>query len=550
MKRIMVGLVAAAAFTASLSAVDLDAPEIVATAQKIRPGAIRAHMKFLANDLLEGRGTGTRGFDLAALYVTAQFEAMGLEPAGTVGFFQQVPLRRSKVDLSKSSFAIERNGTTTELTREKDFVLAPTWAASETFVTAPVVFVGFGVTAPEKNYDDYASIDVRDKIVAYLAGAPEKFESYLRAHHASSGEKARNAAAHGAVGMIMIRRPVDEERTGWDRVVRQSTHARMRWIDLDGTLINSYPTIQSQVTVSRPGAEKLFAGSPRSLTQVFATASEGLPQAFPLPGRVMLKTVNEQSSLESPNVAALLRGSDPALKDEYLVYSGHLDHLGIGVPVAGDSIYNGAVDNGSGIAGMLEVARLFAELPKRPRRSILFLAVTGEESGLLGSDFFAHHPTVPLASIVANLNIDMVSVLYPPQDLVALGAENSTLGKTARKAAAALKLEVSPDPKPEENYFVRSDQYSFIKMGIPALALDAGMKTSKPGINTDELVREWTRARYHAPQDDLNQPMDFDAVATVMKANFLVGYEVVNARERPRWNEGDYFGMKYGRNKR
>jgi len=537
------------AFSASLWAVDLNSPLVRETVQRVRPRTIRAHMKFLADDLLEGRGTGTRGFDLAARYVAAQFDLMGLEPAGTLGFEQQVPFRRSLVDLVKSSLALERNGATTELVRGTDFVLSPTWSAAETFVTAPVVFVGFGVTAPEKGYDDYSSVDVRGKIVVYLAGAPEKFAGYLRAHHASSGEKARNAAAHGAVGMIMIRRPVDEQRTGWDRVVRQSTHSRMRWIDLDGTLVNSFPMIQGQATLSRSGAEKIFAGSPRSLAQVFSTANEGRPQAFSLAGRVTLKTVNEHGSVRSPNVAAVLPGSDPVLKHEYLVYSAHLDHLGIGVPVAGDSIYNGAVDNGSGIAGMLEVARMFTELPERPRRSIIFLAVTGEESGLLGSDFFAHHPTVPLSSIVANLNIDMVNMLYQPLDLVALGADNSTLGRVTRSAAAVLKLEVSPDPKPEENYFVRSDQYSFIKMGIPALALDAGMKTSDPKIDTGALAREWTRSKYHAPQDDLNQPMNYEAVATIMKANFLVGYEVANATERPRWNEGDYFGVKYGRGK-
>lgn len=547
MKRMMVGLVFALTLTASLLAVDLDSPVARETVLTVRPGALRAHVKFLADDLLEGRGTGTRGFDLAARYVAAQFEAMGLEPAGTGGFEQQVPLRRSVVNLAKSSFAIERNGTTTDLTRETDFVLGPTWAATETFVAAPVVFVGFGVTAPEKNYDDYASIDVRDKVVAFMTGAPEKFPSYLRAHHASSVEKARNAAAHGAVGTITIRRPADEQRSPWDRVVRGSTHARMRWIDLDGTLINSFPAIQGLASVSRSGAEKLFAGSPRSLAEVFSTAGAGLPQAFPLPARVMLKTVNEHSSLKSPNVAGVLRGRDPVLKNEYLIYSAHLDHLGIGVPVAGDSIYNGAVDNASGIAGMLEVARLFAGMAERPRRSIVFLAVTGEESGLLGSDFFAHHPTVPLANIVTNLNMDTSNVLYPTRDLVALGAENSTLGQVARKAAAALNLQVSPDPKPEENYFVRSDQYSFIKMGIPALNLDAGLKSTDPKIDPAAIAREWVRSKYHSPQDDLTQVLDFEAAATVVKANFLVGYEVANATERPRWNEGDYFGQKYGR---
>jgi len=230
-----------------------------------------------------------------------------------------------------------------------------------------------------------------------------------------------------------------------------------------------------------------------------------------------------------------------------VIYTAHLDHLGVGTPVNGDSIYNGALDNAAGSAALMEVARAFASLPQAPRRSVLFLAVTGEEKGLIGSDYYAQHPTVPIQSIVANLNMDGLAVLYPLRQLVPAGAEHSSLDATVRQVAARTGIELGPDPYPEEALFVRSDQYSFVRRGVPALYLDVGLKTDS-GLDAAVLVQEWIRTRYHTPQDDVGQPMDLVSGARHAQFNFLVGLEIANASERPAWNRGDFFGRLFGRN--
>jgi Zn-dependent M28 family amino/carboxypeptidase len=250
--------------------------------------------------------------------------------------------------------------------------------------------------------------------------------------------------------------------------------------------------------------------------------------------------------MESPNVAGLLRGSDPRIRDEVVVFTAHLDHLGIGEPVNGDSIYNGALDNASGSAALLEVARAFARLPKPPRRSVLFLAVTAEEKGLLGSDYFAEYPTVPSERIVANLNLDVLAMLYPLRQVVPMGAEHSTLEATVKRAASQMGIELGPDPFPEEVFFVRSDQYSFVRRGVPSLFLFWGFK-SDSGVDAAARFREWGRTRYHTPQDDLSQPMDLEAGARHAQINFLVGLDVANADGRPAWKPGDFFGRTFGR---
>lgn len=510
--------------------------------------AIRAHMRFLADDLLEGRGTGTRGYQLAANYMAAQFEAMGLEPAGSDGsFFQPVPLRKTELVESGSSLALLRGGKEVKLAYGKDYVLRGNHARTEASVAAPVVFAGFGVTAPELRYDDYAGVDVRGKIVALFPGAPASFPHNQRAYYSSSTVKRTNAVARGAVGFLLLRRPEDEERFPWERLLRAARMPGMRWLDESGIPQNISPEIRGQAVLSRSGAEALFSGAPKSLEEALAAASEGQPQAFDLPVEARLHTVSRHSRLESPNVAALLAGSDARLRGEYVVYTAHLDHLGVGEPVKGDAIHNGAYDNASGSAALIEIARAFTRLPEPPRRSVLFLAVTGEERGLLGSDYFVHHPTVPLEKMVANVNLDMYLMLHPLRDIVAFGAEHSSLGHIVEQAAAELGLAVSPDPVPEEVVFIRSDQYSFVRQGVPAVFLKEGDETGDASVDGAELSREWRRTRYHTPQDDLNQPMDFEAGARFAQVNLLIGYRVANQTHRPAWHPGDFFGQKFGR---
>ncbi|HWM94560.1 MAG TPA: M28 family metallopeptidase [Thermoanaerobaculia bacterium] len=531
----------------ALSPAALAQPEVEEALAGIRPEAIRAHMLFLADDLLEGRGTGSRGYELAAKYVASRFEALGLEPAGSGGsYFQPVPLLRAKLTESEGSLALVRDGERTELKYGEDFLLDPFTPEPESSVTAPVAFVGFGITAPELGYDDYAGIDVRGKIVVQLSGAPASFPHNHRAYYSTSQVKQMNAVSRGAVGVLAVLTPEDERRAPWQDMVRASKAASFRWVDGTGKPPDLRPEWRGSALLSRKSAETLFTRAPRPLAEVFETATAGKPQSFDLPVQASLRTVGTRERAESPNVAAVLRGSDPKLRDEYVVLTAHLDHMGIGEPIEGDSIYNGAYDNASGIAALLEVAGAFASLPQRPRRSVLFLAVAAEEQGLQGSDYFARHPTVPIGKIVANVNVDMFMMFAPLHDVVGFGAEHTSLGQTAEQAARRLGVEISPDPFPQEVIFVRSDQYSFVKQGIPSLLLTTGFQSEDPD-GGGPLFLKWLRTHYHKPSDDLSQTFDFEAGAKFTRLNFLIALQVAQEVAPPRWNEGDFFGGKFSR---
>jgi hypothetical protein len=353
----------------------------------IRPEAIRAEMRFLSDDALEGRGTGTRGYDIAAKFMATQFESLGLQPAGDSGsYFQRVPLRLQKPDETKTTLVLSRSGKDETLTFRKDYISHGDPVLPETSVEAPVVFVGDGVTAPAQNYDDYQGIDAKGKIVALMADAPN-FESSLKAHYSSWELKLQNAAAHGAVGVIFLNDPVFEQLYSFKEQVRDLSFPELRWLDKQQRPNDYFPELKGGAFLSMEATKKFFADSPHSAEEVFAAIKAGKPMSFVTPITAKIHNVTGLQDVASRNVVAKLEGSDPTLKNEYVVYSAHLDHLGIGESVKGDSIYNGALDNASGSAILLEVARAFSGMKTRPRRSILFLSVTGEEAGLLGSDF-------------------------------------------------------------------------------------------------------------------------------------------------------------------
>jgi hypothetical protein len=521
------------------------ADEAMAT---IRPEAIRADMRFLADDLLEGRGTGTRGHEIAAKYVAAEFEAMGLEPAGENGtYFQSVPLRSIRPDEKQTTMTIELGGKSEALVFREDFISGGDAGRAETSVAAPVVYVGFGVTAPENAYDDYRGVDVKGKIVAYQFGAPPQFETTTRAHYSSGDVKLANAAAHGAVGTILLYSPSLEQMYPFKERARDLAFPDLRWLDAHGRPNDYFPELRGSALLSLDGVRKLLEGSGKSPEEIYSAAKEGKPSAFVLPAFAQLKVVTRLGEITSPNVVARLRGSDPQLRNEYVVYSAHLDHLGIGEPVNGDRIYNGALDNASGAACLLEIARAFSKMNPRPRRSILFLSVTGEEAGLLGSDYFAHYPTVPKDGLAANINMDGAALLWPIEDVIAHGAEHSTLSAAVQEAAARLNLSLSPDPSPDRVFFIRSDQYSFVKNGVPAVWPSTGLKSSDPKINPNEIRMKWVGTIYHMPQDDMNQPFNFESGAKYARYVFLLGYFVAQKTERPAWNAGDFFGERYGK---
>ena len=510
---------------------------------QVTPAALEKHIRFLASDGLRGRGTGTPGYDSAARYVAARFGELGLDSGGTEGWFQPIAFRRAKAVEGSSLVLAGRSGRRA-LVAYRDYVPTPNFVQPRSEVTAPLVFAGFGVTAPERDYDDYEGVDAKGKIVVLLTGAPAAFPPAERAHYATPRLKAQNAVSRGAVGLLVVR--TRDQSFPWERLVRQARGGGMRWVDEKGEPADVFPQIRGAATLSDSAAAELFAGAPASLDDVLTAAAAGDPPAFDLPVRAALRTVSTHERLASPNVAAMLRGSDPRLREEVVVYSAHLDHLGVGEPVKGDSIYNGALDNASGTAALLEVARSFTELPAPPRRSVLFLAVTGEEMGLLGSDYFAAHPTVPIERIVANVNIDGLGMLYPLREIVPLGAEHSTLDSAVIRAARRLGIALGPDPFPQEVFFVRSDQYSFVRRGVPSLFPFLGMQ-SDSGVDAPARFKEWLATRYHTPQDDVDQPMDLQAAAVHAQLGFLVGVEIANADERPAWKAGDFFGRTFGR---
>ncbi|HEY6373526.1 MAG TPA: M28 family metallopeptidase [Candidatus Sulfotelmatobacter sp.] len=528
-----------------------DRAAVVVATKNISASEIRAHIRFLADSLLQGRAPGTPGYDIAARYVATELEGMGLHPAVSGSWFQSVPLQKAVIDGAASSLTLTVNGKAQKLTDAKDYILS-SWFANPAAkgeskagsdVSAPVVFVGFGVTAPDQKYDDYAGIDVRGKVVAGFYGAPSTFPSTERAYYSDGIVKAKNAVAHGAVGVVSMMIPEDWKRYRWEWLVPQVQAGDMHWLDKRGAPHDFFPELRGNALLSGQGAKLLFAGAPKTLDQAVSDARAGKPQAFAMPVNVHIHTVAEQSLIQSSNIVAELKGSDPALRDQYVVYTAHVDHLGICPPGNGDNVCHGALDNASGSSTLLEIARAYASLPQPPRRSVLFVFVTGEEMGLLGSDYFAHFPTVPLKSIVANLNIDGApGVYFPLKDVVALGAEHSTLGDEVAAAAKVMGYDVSPDPMPEEVAFIRSDQYSFVLQGLPAVDIEDGVKSTDPKINGLEVIKKWLVTRYHTPLDNMEQPIDFEAAAKGAVMNFLVGYQVAQRDAAPSWIKGDFFG--------
>jgi hypothetical protein len=516
----------------------------------IRPEAIRADMRFLADDLLEGRGTATRGQEIAAKFMAAQFEQMGLEPAGDNGtYFQSVPFRSGRPDEAKTALILVRGGKEQELVYRRDFITAADPGRAESSVEAPVVFVGDGVTAAEQGYDDYKGIDARGKIVAMAFEAPH-FESSLKAHYSSAEVKEAIAVAHGAVGLILISDPILEEIYPYSKQTRDLDFPQFRWLDKQGRPNGYFPELKGGAVLSMAETKKLFLGSGHTAEEVFADIKAGTPKSFVLPLIAKIHNVTRLEDVRSPNVVARLKGSDPSLNSEYVAYSSHSDHLGIGQPVNGDSIYNGALDNASGSALLVEVARAFTKRNPRPRRSLLFVSVTGEEAGLLGSDYFAHYPTVAKDAIVADVNMDEDQMLWPLEDIIAFGAEHSSLDAVIRKAAERAHLAVSPDPMPEETVFIRSDQYSFVKQGVPAVFPVPGFKSHDPNIHPESIFKKWELERYHEPGDDMEQPgLMFDEAARFGQFLFLCGDLIADDAHRPAWNKGDFFGERYGKKK-
>lgn len=512
----------------------------------IRAENLRAHVEYLADDRLEGRMTGEPGYDMAAEYVAGVFGELGLEPGGDDGgWYQPVVFQSYKVEPSASALITHRDGVETEFTYREDFGVRADRVREETEVRAEVVFAGFGVHAPEFGYSDFDGINVEGKILAVFSGAPDVIEGTNSAYFRSARTKRREAVKRGAVGFITLSTRQRSERWPWEKVQQWMDHAGLTWLSPEGDAGGYDAGIRGSAYVNDDVAKELFAGTPITFEAARDAAEAGEPRSTPLGFDVTIRTRSLFDETVSPNVIGIVRGTDPELADEYVVYTAHLDHVGRGPEVDGDDLYNGAYDNAMGVALMLEAARALAANP--PRRSVMFIALTGEERGLLGSDYFVNYPTVPADSIVANINLDMPLFLYPVADLIAFGAEHSSLKSVVEGAVAVDGFALTPDPVPEENLFARSDQFSFVRGGIPAIYLIPGFTSLDSDIDGRALFDDHLDNHYHKPSDDLGRPVHWASAERFARANARIGFRVANDEARPTWNAGDFYGEKYGR---
>ena len=508
---------------------------------------IEADVRYLADDKLEGRDTGTRGYDLAAEYVAHRYAELGLKPAGDDGsYFQRVPLLKALRQEQGAQLVIEREGTKQSLAFRDEFLPGLNYNAPAHRLTAPAVFVGQGVHAPDLGQDDFAGVEVRGKIAVLFPGAPARFDNDRRAFYSSSTQKLQALAERGAIGAVFVNTPAYEERGPWRNAAAKWNMPGMRLRAADGSGIDSFPQLKATASVSAAAANQIFAGSTQSADALFKANASGQLKPFDLPGTLTLAGSTRIEPAESRNVVARLDGSDTAPGREFIAYTAHLDHIGIGAAVNGDSIYNGAMDNALGVSIMLEAARQLSGATTRPKRSLLFIALTGEEKGLLGAEWFATHPTVAKADLVANINMDMPVLLAPGKDVVPIGLEHSTLKTALDSAAKEIGVGLSADPFPEEVVFVRSDQYAFVRAGIPAVYLDGGVEPAVAGgASPKDALDKFLRNCYHQPCDDASQPIQYQDAARLARLNARIGTLIGDALERPRWNKGDFFGDRF-----
>ena len=508
--------------------------------------ALANHLAYLADDAREGRMAGERGYDEAAQYVADRFAEMGLTPGGDDGWYQQVPLISYRIDEESTTLIAHRDGEDTELQYKEHFVMGGDKVREDTTVRAEVVYVGFGVHAPEVGYSDYDGVDVEGKIIALFGNAPATLPSEERAYYSSGRTKAEEAVRRGAIGMIGLRSRRFDEFVPWERIKAQAgARPGMAWVTLTGEPADYYPEIVGGASISTEVANELFAGTPISFEEARDATEASTPASVPLGFEVTLGRKTTHEVITSPNVVGIVPGTEPGLKNEYIVYTAHLDHNGVGPAVDGDSIYNGMYDNAMGSSLLIETARAFANSPAK--RSTVFIALTAEERGLLGSDYYAHYPTVPSDAIVANINLDMPLFLYPVADIIAFGAEHSSLEGTVGQAIVAEGFTLTPDPMPEENLFRRSDQYSFVRRGVPSVFLKPGFTSTDPSIDGKAVENEHRKNHYHRPSDDLSRHIDWGSAVRFARANARIGYAIAGEKDRPAWNEGDFFGEKFGR---
>lgn len=505
---------------------------------------IEADMRFLASDELEGREAGTPGYDQAAQYVADRMADLGVAPAGTDGtYFQTVPLRRSYRVPDGLSLTVTNTETGEALGLEDniDFAMSGSTSQESSATEGDAVFVGFGVVAPDLGRDDYAGLDVDGKIVVMFGGTPKGIQTEERAYYGT--QKSVEASKRGAIGIVSLYTPTRETIYSFQRLVGEGRldSARMSWLQADGTTFSRAPNIQASASLSMDGGRKLIEGAGRDFDEIIATAEAegGAVESFELPYRIAMTQASTLDTVESDNVIGLIEGSDPDLKDEIILLTAHLDHIGVSKSFEDDKINNGALDNAAGVSTLLEVARMMMA-GERPKRSVMLLLVTAEEKGLLGAQYFAQNPTVDRARLVGSVNLDMPVLTYDFEDVVAFGSDRSTIAEAVSVAAGEMGIELSPDPMPDQGLFTRSDHFRLVEIGVPSIFLVTGFANGGDAAFAEHLAKN-----YHRPSDDLNNNINYDAAAKFAEINARIALTLANADERPLWLKDDFFARQF-----
>lgn len=496
---------------------------------------------FLASDEMAGRLAGTETYQQAADHVALRFRQMGLSAFGAnAGYFQTVPLTESYIVPNQTSLSLSSSDRSVDLAMPEQFIAYAEFADSAQLNNAEIVFLGFGIQAPEIGHDDFASADVEGRVIAILRGAPENFGDSARAVYSSIYEKRDMAIANRAAGLIVLDYDRPSGSDSWDRSVGYSRMAEMTWGGTGGQL-NTELVLNGQLSAG--GVATLFELANLDVEETIQSYLSGTSPGWGFEVTATFASRFLMRSFTSPNVVGFVEGTDPALSHEYVLVSAHLDHLGLVGSIADpDAVYNGFFDNATGVATLLEIANAVNASPQR--RSVIFVAFTAEEQGLVGSDYFAYHPPVPIENIVASINMDMPILAYPFADVEGYGAEHSSLNDHLVSAAAQAGLYVTPDSRPDLVRLIRSDQYSFVRRGIPGLNLKPGTNSTDPDLDGEALRDHFLMHNYHAPGDDSSQGFSIEAAEIYFQVGLNLVVSVASADERPIWNEGDFFDQE------
>lgn len=511
--------------------------------------ALEGHIRFLADDLMEGRGLGQRGHEIAANYIAAQFAGLGLQPAGDPksvgGWFQRINFAERSFSSDKETLVLSRGDTRLEWLNGKDVVLGAGNVEGAETITAPLVFVGYGLRDASLGIDDFAGLDVKGKIVVALSGAHPGMNSETAAHLARIS-KTMAAVSEGAVGLIQVRTFQEQGRLPFDKVASRARNSSRTMLGPDGQPLGDGAALSVRGTLGEGAAVALFDGAPQSFAQILESARTGPVKGFELSGTMTVSRAQTIKMISSPNVLAILPGADAKLANEVVLVQAHSDHIGMKADAkpGEDNIYNGAMDNAGGTATLIETARAIMG-GKRPARTVMFFATTAEESGLLGADYWSRNPTLPIERVVGVVNIDMPILSCNFGDVIAIGGDRSTLNAAVVAAAKGEGLVVSPDPQPEEAVFTRSDHYPMVRAGIPSVFLRTGHMDTMGGKACAAAERDFRLNRYHEVGDDLNQAFDWAAAAKFARLNTNIVQRVANGRVRPMWYVGDYFGDSF-----